>query len=243
MFDAFKPTKDKADKLFKQAMQTGNLEPAIVYYRKYLEKNPRDFEAQNDLGWMLLEAEQPEEARACFEAANEVEESAVHYNNLGRALIDLELFDEADEAFEQALELEPDNPEPRYNRAVALREQGDMDGFEEALEALLDEHPDYPPALNDYAVCLQEDERLEDSIEYLERAVDERPMWGPARLNLIATLCDLGRYPEATEHLEALSEMGVDVLVDVGDEDVIIELNGQPWYEGELVEGVPGFGE
>lgn len=243
MFDIFKPTKEKAENLFRQAMRTGNFGPALSYYRKYCDSKPRDFEAQNDLGWMLLQAGESEEALECFEQANEVEEQAVHHNNRGRALLQLERYEEANEAFEKARELDPEDPEPPYNMTVCLRAQDKIDEAMEALEVFLGEHEDFAPALNDYALCLQEKERDEESVEYLERAVEERPMWVPARLNAINTLCDLGRYPEATAHLEELDEMGAEVIVDLGEDDVVITINGSKVYEGELVEGVPGFGE
>lgn len=243
MFDIFKPTKDKAEARFREAMRTGNFGPAIGYYQKYVEAKPRDYEAQNDLGWMLLQAGHPEDALECFETAVELDENAVHYNNLGRALLALERYDEASEAFERAEALDPEDPEPAYNQTVCLRLQEKIDESMEALEAVLDEHEDFAPALNDYALCLQEKERHDESVDYLERAVEERPMWVPPRLNAIKTLCDLGRYPEATVHLEELDEMGADVVVDLGEDDVVITINGRPLYEGELVEGVPGFGE
>jgi tetratricopeptide (TPR) repeat protein len=243
MFDIFKPTKEKAENLFRQAMRTGNLGPAVAYYRKYVDANQRDFEAQNDLGWMLLEAGHPEDALECFETANSVEEQAVHFNNLGRALLALERFEEATEAFDKAHELDPEDPEPTYNKTVCLRAQDKIDECMQALEAFLDDHDEFAPALNDYALCLQEKDLDEESVDYLERAVEARPMWVPARINAINTLCDLGRYPEATVHLEELDEMGAEVIVDLGDDDVVITINGTAIYEGALVEDVPGFGE
>ena len=243
MFDIFKPTKEKAESQFRQAMRTGNFGPAVAYYRKYVDVKPRDFEAQNDLGWMLLEAGRPQEALDCFEAALELEEHAVHFSNRGRALLALERFEEAMEAFEEADELDPEDPEPAYHMTVCLRAQDKIDECMEALETFLDEHEDFAPALHDYALCLKKKERPDESVDYFERAVEERPMWPPARLNAINTLCDLGRYPEATTHLEALDEMGAEVVVDLGEDDVIITINGNTIYEGDLVEGVPGFGE
>ncbi len=243
MIDVFAPTKKKAEKLFRQAMQSGELGPAISYYRKYLDQNEGDYEGQNDLGWMLMQAGRPEEALDCFEAANAVEESAVHWDNQGQALLKLERFEEADEAFEAAMRLDPEDPEPPYHRAASLRAQEDLEGCMTALEEVIEQHPDFAPALNDYGLCLNEVEREDEAVDYLERAVEESPMWIPARLNAIRTLCDLGRYPEATVHLEELDEMGADIVIDLGEDDVAISLNGQPIYQGELVEGVPGFGE
>jgi tetratricopeptide (TPR) repeat protein len=243
MFDIFKPTKEKAENLFRQAMRTGNFGPAVAYYRNYVDANRRDFEAQNDLGWMLTEAGEPEQALAHFEAANEVQKQSAHYNNMGRALLKLERFDEASDAFETAHELDPDDEQPVYNMTVCLRSQDKTDECMQALEALLDDHGEFAPALNDYALCLQELERDDESVDYLERAVEARPMWVPARINAINTLCDLGRYPEATVHLEELDEMGAEIIVDLGEDDVVITINGSTIYEGDLVEDVPGFGE
>jgi superkiller protein 3 len=242
MFDVFKPTKKKAEKLFREAMNSGNWGPAINYYQQYVDKNSRDYEAHNDLGWMLLQVDHPEEALEHFDAAIELEEDPTHYNNRGQALLKLERFEEANEALDRALELDPDDPEPAYYKAVGLRLQDDLEGCMAALDAVLENDPEFAPALMEYAVCLQEDERPEESVEYLERAIDDRPMWIPARLNAVNTLCDLARYPAATSHLEAIDEMGTDVVVELGDDDLTITINGQVVYEGEYDDTVPGFG-
>ena len=243
MFDFFKPTKEKAEAKLRQAMQTGNIEPAVAYYAKYIEAHPNDFEAHNDLGWMFLETGRPERAAEHFQKANELDERAVHWNNLGRALLVLERFEEADQAFETAAAMDPDDPEPAYNRTVSLRQQDRMEASKEALAQHIADFEEFAPALNDYAMILREDDQDAEALEYLERAVEARPHWPPALMNASTTLCDLGRYPEATQYLEALSDLGADIIVDVSDEEVTIELNGGLLYQGELKEGVPGFGE
>lgn len=243
MFNPFKPTKEKAEALLRRAMQTGDVQPAVSYYRKYVDAEPGDFEAHNDLGVLLLETGLTEEALEHFRRANELEEAAAHWNNEGRALLSLERFEEADEAFAMAERLDPEDPEPAFNRALCLREQEEMAACMDALEAVIAEHADFAPALHEYAARLLDEDRKEDAVEYLERAVDAAPFFGPARIQAVRTLCDLGRYPEATEHLEAISDMGADIVVDLGEEDVEIVVNGNVIYEGELMEGVPGFGE
>lgn len=242
MFDVFKPTKKKAEKLFREAMNTGNWGPAIKYYQGFVEKNPRDFEAHNDLGWMLLQVDHAEDALEHFDRAIALEDDPAHYSNKGQALLKLERYEEANAALDRALELDPEDAEPAYYKAVSLRLQEDIEGCIAALDEVLEEDPEFAPALMEYAGCLKEQDRDEEAVEYMERAVEDRPMWIPARLSAISTLCDLARYPDAMTHLEAIDEMGAEVVVELGDGDLEITINGQVIYEGEYDETVPGFG-
>ena len=233
MFDLFKPTRKKAQKRFDKAMRTGRLEPAIAYYRKYLAANADDYQARNDLAWMLIEIGRAGEAVEALEQAIELHEDAISWNNMGRALLTLKRFDEADRAFDTAYELDPDDPKPAYNKAVGLRKRDDLPGCKDALESLLQHHPEYAPALNDLALCLQEEERFDEAIPYLERAVAARPDWVAGLFNLVTTLCELDRHREATPHIEALADLGHDVSVDADDEYLTITVNGAVLYSGE----------
>ena len=112
---------------FARACGAGDLEGAVVAGRAMLVDAPDDFRAQNDVGAVLLDAEQFVEAEHCFRRANELKEHAVHVNNLGRALSGQRRFEDASEAFRRATQLDPSGPQPRYNSVVLLREQGNAD--------------------------------------------------------------------------------------------------------------------
>ncbi|MGM0559115.1 MAG: tetratricopeptide repeat protein [Myxococcota bacterium] len=243
MIDVFKPTKKKAEDILRKAMRSGDLGPAISYYMKYVDAKPRDHEAQNDLGWMLLQEGRPEDALERFEKANDLEEDAAHYNNKGRALLELERFPEASEAFRHAAELDPEDEEAPFNMAVAMRAQDRHEDALDALDALLEAHDDFAPAHVEYAMCLQELDRDEDAIAHFETALELDPSWVPARISTVQALCDLARYPAATEHLEFIDELGAEVVVELGGDDLTIAINDQIIYEGAFDDSVPGFGE
>lgn len=242
MIDVFKPTKKKAEEQLRKAMNTGDLGPAISYYTKYIDAKPNDHEALNDLGWMLLQVGRPEDALERLERAIELEEDASHFNNKGRALLELERFPEATDAFKRAVELDPEDEEAPFNLAIAMRAQDEHEGALDALDALLASHEDFAPAHVEYAMCLQELDREEEAIDHFETALEIDPSWVPARVSTIQALCDLARYPAATEHLEFIDELGAEVVVELGDDDLTISINDQVIYEGEYDESVPGFG-
>jgi tetratricopeptide (TPR) repeat protein len=242
MIDVFKPTKKKAEEQLRKAMSTGNLEPAISYYIKYVDAEPNDHQALNDLGWMFLQVGRPEDGLERFEQAIAIEADAAPYNNKGRALLELERFEDATDAFSRAAELDPEDEEAPFNMAVAMRAQDRYDDALDALDTLIEAHEDFAPAYVEYAMCLQELDRDDEAIEYFEAALEIDPTWVPARVSTIQALCDLARYPAATEHLEFIDELGAEVVIELGDDDLTVAINDQVIYEGDYDDSVPGFG-
>ena len=223
-----KPTKERAA----QALNSGDFKGAIKRYRRLIESDAGDHELFNDLGVALLESGQPGEAAEAFSRANDLHENPIHWNNLGRAQLQLGAFAVARASFEKAVALDPDDPQPRYNLTICLREQGDMEASFNALLAFSEGHPDHVAAHGDLALHYEERQELERAESHCERALALDPDYAPARLNLIRMLCDAGRYPDSLPHLEALAERGAKVVVAAEDGQAQISINGGLFWQG-----------
>lgn len=225
---------------FARACGAGDLDAAVVAGRAILADAPDDFQVQNDIGAALLDAEQFVEAEGCFRRANELKEHAVHVNNLGRALLAQRRFEHASEAFRRAAQLDPSDPQPRYNSVVVLREQGNTDAAAAALDQFVRDFPAHAGGQNDLGCMLEERGDTAGALAAFLRAVELSPGYVPACLNGIRLLCSGGQYPRATPLLKRLAAAGMHVRVNANDEQVEIDIDGKPFYRGPVRRSEPG---
>ena len=105
----------------------GNYAEAEVSYRKSVEKNARNTQANYNLGNALLAQQKDSAALAHYEAAAKQETNPVRramaYHNIGVTLQGKRQFGEAIEAYKEALRNNPLDDETRYNLELCKRQQ------------------------------------------------------------------------------------------------------------------------
>lgn len=106
--------------------QAGNYLKAEVDYRKALEKNSRNPQAEFNLGNALLAQQKDSAAIVAYEQAAKIETNprrkAMSYHNIGVICQGHRLFGEAIEAYKNALRLNPKDDETRYNLELCKRQ-------------------------------------------------------------------------------------------------------------------------
>ena len=106
--------------------QAGNYLKAEVDYRKALEKNSRNPQAEFNLGNALLAQQKDSAAIVAYERAAKIEinplRKAMSYHNIGVICQGHRLFGEAIEAYKNALRLNPKDDETRYNLELCKRQ-------------------------------------------------------------------------------------------------------------------------
>ena len=99
---------------------------AEVDYRKALEKNSRNPQAEFNLGNALLAQQKDSAAIVAYERAAKIEinplRKAMSYHNIGVICQGHRLFGEAIEAYKNALRLNPKDDETRYNLELCKRQ-------------------------------------------------------------------------------------------------------------------------
>lgn len=225
---------------FLHACRSGDLDKAAAAGQAMLADAPDDYQLQNDVGSILLDAGRSAEAERCFRRAVELIENAIQVNNLGRALMAQDRNEEAGEAFKRAADLDPSDPQPRFNLIVLSRKQSGEDAAADALTTFVSQFPNHAGGQNDMGCTLEKRGDINRALDCFLRATQLAPGYVPAHLNRIRLLCDSGRYPEATPHLEALAAAGTRVRVSAKDEAVEIEIDGTPFYRGRKHTQDPG---
>jgi tetratricopeptide (TPR) repeat protein len=128
-------------------LQKGELEEAMVHFRKALEINANDVGAQANLGNALLQKGQLDEAIAHYDRALEIKHDysellSTDYAQVhGRLAYALLLKGKADEAiaqYQKALEIKPDDADSQNSLGVILYQRGQLDQaivhYQKALE-------------------------------------------------------------------------------------------------------------
>jgi Ca-activated chloride channel family protein len=107
--------------------RAGNGKDAEVSYRKAVEKNPRNPQANYNLGNALLLQQKDSSAVAQFEMAAKLEPNPLRraqaYHNMGVVCQGKRMYGEAIEAYKEALRNNPADDETRYNLALCKRQQ------------------------------------------------------------------------------------------------------------------------
>jgi len=102
----------------------GNFSDAEVNFKKGVEKEPNNFEANFNLGDALFKQKRYDDAFKSFESAmpyakNNLDKAKIHYN-MGNSLLKSKKIKDSIDAYKKSLKLNPDDPETKYNLSYAL---------------------------------------------------------------------------------------------------------------------------
>jgi protein O-GlcNAc transferase len=176
----------------------GQLDAAIVEYRKALAAEPLLAEALQNLGAALNAKGDFEQAEAVLRQAIAIRPDLVlAYGNLGAALSAQKQLVEAVEMFRQALSLSPNLLPAMCNLGEALHLLGQLTPAIEILTQAFQLAPDVPEVLNNLGRSLKDAGQLDDALAILERCVELRPDMAPALGNLGNAYRDAGDISSA----------------------------------------------
>ncbi len=184
---------------------------AEVLYRTVIAGNPECWMAHNNLGKVLQEKGQTEEAIAEFRRTLELNPTTHNcekaYNSLGLALQSQGKFDEALAWYRRAIDLNPGYATPYNSLGLALAQMGRVeDGIVEFQKAI-EIKPAYPEPHFNMGLALRQLGRNEAAIAEFEQAVHFRPEYVKARLQLGLALADGGRLDEAIVQFQILQQI------------------------------------
>ena len=178
--------------------QCGMFADVETLWRTTLAGNPDSSMVYNNLGGILLEKGQTNEAITLFQKALEVEpEHANAHDNLGNALRQMGRADEAIVHFERALEIQPDHAKAHNSFGSVLRQMGRVDEAIVHFERALEIQPGFVNAHNNLAFALHQKGMLDEAIVHFQRSLELQPDEAGAWNNLANALIQRGRVREA----------------------------------------------
>jgi protein O-mannosyl-transferase len=173
-------------------------------WRDTVKKRPENPRAQNNLGLVLAEAKQYEEAVIHFRRAIDLfPRNPDALNNLGRTLLSQGKAVEALGAFQEALALAPQHFAARVNYAEALASCGRAaDAAREYEQLARGGRLDLEAQVN-WGASLLRIGRLEEGTAKLKAVIEQAPNHARARFNLGNAYARSGQWLAAVEHYRA----------------------------------------
>ena len=178
--------------------QSGMYTDIDTLYRTTIDRNPACWMAYNNLGNLLHDRGQTDDAIAMFRKAIEIKPDYVKtYNNLGLTLAGRGQIDEAMAEYRKALKIQPDCATAYYNLGLALIGRGQVDDAMAEYRKALEIDPNYSEAHNNLGLALRNRGQLDDAMAEYRKALEANPENAVAYSNLGNIFVSRGQVDEA----------------------------------------------
>jgi tetratricopeptide (TPR) repeat protein len=177
-------------------------------WRATIAKNPISWLAHNNLGYVLRQNGQVDEAIIQYQKALEIdpEYAKAHYN-LGNALFQKGRVDEAMEHYQKALKIQPQYAEAHNNLGNVLRQKGRVDEAIIQYQKALKIEPDFAMAHHNLGMVLDQKGLVDEAITQYQKALAIQPADADAHINLGIALFKKGRVDEAIARFQKALEI------------------------------------
>jgi Flp pilus assembly protein TadD len=181
--------------------QSGYWVDSSAFLLHTIEVNPGAAAPQNNLGKILLQQDQVEEAIEHLRKALAIEpDDAEAQNNLGLALERVGQIEEAARCYQKALQISPRYVKAYENLAKVYLQTQQFEAAIGSLKMAVAIQPD-AKAFNDLGVAFMHTGRPNEGLDAFRRAVEFEPDNARYRKNLGIGLIQLGRTDEARAYL------------------------------------------
>jgi tetratricopeptide (TPR) repeat protein len=188
--------------------QTGEYRDLTTLYRSTLTKNPNCWMAHYNLGIVLSEHGNTDEAITHYSQAIALrpDYAEAHYN-LGRLLAEKGQLDAATFHYEKALQINPTDSEAHNNLGVTLFGMGRVDDAVIHYRRALELRPDYAEASCNLANALAAKGDIDGAIDRYLACLAMLPDQAEAQYNVASALLRQGRIDEALVHFQKAIEL------------------------------------
>jgi tetratricopeptide (TPR) repeat protein len=190
---------------WRQAAMYGNIE---TLWRTTLSRNPGCWMAHNNLGIVLFEKGQPDDAIAHYRTTLQMQPNFWDADyNLGTALLRKGQVDEAIFYCDKAIRMQPNDPDAQVALANALLQKRRIDDAIVHYQKAVAIRPDYFLARYGLGHALLEKGELDAAIDHCRAALLIRPNDSDCHTILAIALDERGRAGEAIQHYEKALEI------------------------------------
>ena len=182
-------------------MNRGDLDDAILQYRKLLNTSPDNASSNYNLGLALIKKNKLEQATVYLRKAIEVHpQHAKAHNNLGNILASQKKTNQALQHYRQALRANPKFADAHLNIAPILIGTGNVIQALEHLRAALNIQPENDVANYQLANALVSQGKREEAMQHYQRTIKANPEFAEAHNNLGVVLRLQGLHEQALKH-------------------------------------------
>ena len=168
--------------------QTKNLNVAKDLYNQVLAINPNHMQALNNLGNVLEQLREYQEAINCYEKTIGIDPNfAGGHNNIGIIFKTLGDNHKAITFYEKAIEIDPNYTAALYNLGVVLQELREDEKAKNYYKKAIEIDPNYSKALNNLGVIFKDLGEYLKAKDCHEKAIKINPNFAEAYYNLATT--------------------------------------------------------
>ncbi len=183
--------------------EAGQYKDIETLWRTTISRNPACWLAHNNLGVILNQTGQIDEATIHCQKALELKPDYVEaHNNLGDALLHSGRVDEAIVHYQRALELKPEYAEAHNNLGAAILQNGQIDVATIHFQRALELKPEYAEAYNNLGEALLRNGKVNEAMIQYQRALELNPDYAEAHYNFGNALLQEGQVDEAIFHYQ-----------------------------------------
>ena len=175
-----------------------------ILWRVTLARNPDCWMAHNNLGFILTQKGEVDEAMAQFQQALQINpKDPPSWNNVGNVLLHWRKVDEAIPYFQNALQINPDYVEARNNLGSALLQEGKVDEAIAQFQKVLQINPISVEAHGNLGNAMLQEGKVDEAIAYYQKALQLSPHNANLDNNLGNALSRQGQFEQAIAHYQA----------------------------------------
>jgi protein O-mannosyl-transferase len=184
--------------------QCGMYADSDILWRLTLARNPDCWMARNNLGFVLTQKGEVDEAMAQFQQALQINpKDPPSWNNVGNVLFHWGKVDEAIPYFQKALQLNPDYTEALNNLGSALLQEGKVDQAIARFQKALQIDPDSVEAYGNLGNAMLQEDKVDEAIAQYQKALQLSPHNANLYNNLGNALSRQGHFEQAMAQYQA----------------------------------------
>ncbi|HKW29229.1 MAG TPA: tetratricopeptide repeat protein [Verrucomicrobiae bacterium] len=173
-------------------------------WRVTLAGNPDCWMARNNLGFILTQKGEVDEAMAQFQQALQINpQDPPSWNNVGNVLLHWGKVDEAIPYFQKTLQLNPDYVEARNNLGSALLQKGKVDEAKAQFQKALQINPVSVESYGNLGNAMLQEGKVDEAIAQYQKALQINPGNPNLYNNLGNALSRQGHFEQSVAHYQA----------------------------------------
>jgi tetratricopeptide (TPR) repeat protein len=208
--------------------QKGKLDKAEMLYREVLNTEPRQSDANHNLGLILTSKNKMKEALILLKVATEVnpniEQYWISYIN---ALIKQNRLEEAETIYKKILTQQPESIRLHFNLGVVLQNLDKLPEAEASYRKVIELNPDHSEAYNNLGTIFYKNSNFKEAEVNIKKAIELKPDYVEANYHLGSVLQNLDKLPEAEASYRKVIELKPDHIEAHNNLGTILQNNGQ----------------